>query len=954
MSGRDVLHRYIVNYSLVTSLTLLVAGCGGSGSDSAPQQEQAINQPPEVTISIATTQTEAGVPIEISGTATDDGLPAATLSSTWQVIDPPNANVTIDDPNNLDTLVTFAEPGTYILELSASDTEFTASRRATIQVNAVNRAPEVDAGADQSVTLPENQIVLAGNYTDDDLPGTAPEFLWELVEPVGESVTISSAASLTTDVIFPQAGVYIFRLTVNDGELSTSDTVTITVNSPPVGTLPRPVNQDCIAPNLSPLAPTRITVEKAFPELQHLGEVTALQQPPGDNTNWYALLPKGQIVVFTNNSATTTFTEFLNLETTIRYDTGGELGLLGMTFHPDYRNNGQVFVHYTMEEAVKIKGGNITRLRSVISRFTQINGIWNEEVLLKVNQPGITNNGGTLAFDHNGYLLISFGDGGSDNDSLGLGQDTTALLGSVLRVDVDNGSPYAIPADNPFAGNSLCDDPEIVNNPSACPEIYAYGVRNARQLSVDSAINTIWSSDIGATNRSEINIIGNGNNYGWNIMEGAQCNPNGDLNCDQTGLTLPIYDYEFTDATRNIVGGHVYRSGTIDFLYGTYLFADMATGKIFGTKFLNNQYTTEELLDTDLVIYGFARSQRGEVFVLNPTPGTEAKGNNIWKIVPDLNGTQAGQVAANLSQTGCVDPSSPTQPSPAMISYDVINPLWTDTADKQRYFAIPDGTTINITPTGDFEFPVGSVMMKHFILNGQYIETRLLMHHPEGWLGYSYEWQYDANGNPTDAVLLNTGKTKPIGNQTWHYPSRQDCLECHTADTGRSIGLEVLQLNRDYNYAQQGIYTSNQLLTYDQMGLLSGSPVQTLLDMKLVARDDVVASYEDRAKSYLHSNCAYCHTPIGPFSIDMDLRFTTPLADMNICNRVAMSGDMGLTNPVILNPAGSYEFPDSVLPLRMEADFGSGFRMPPLGSEIVDYDAVDVIKNWINDISYCP
>lgn len=959
MAGHAFLRTHTRYPWLLTLLSIIfigafVAACGGSGGGDGAQQNTPVNQPPQVSITIPTPQTSTGVPLAVSGTVRDDGLPDNNLIVNWQVIDPAGASASIENAGDINTTVTFTEPGTFTLQLSVSDGEFTVSRSIAIQVDAVNQAPVVDAGADQTVTVPDGRIVLSGNFTDDNLSGTPAEFLWQVVEPAGASVIISDASALSTEAIFTNPGNYILSLTVNDGELAASDTVAITVNAAVVGTFPRPVNQTCIAPNLLPLSPTRIAVQPAFPQLPDLGEVNALKQPPGNNANWYAAQAKGSIVEFANTGSASTTSTFLDLQSSIRYDSGGELGLLGMAFHPDYANNGQVFLHYTMEELVRIKKQDVLRLRSVVSRFTQVNGVWNEEVLLKVNQPTAVNNGGGLEFDHNGNLLISLGDGGTDNDSLGLAQDTSALLGSVLRIDVDNGTPYAIPADNPFAGNALCNDPETVNNGSACPEIYAYGLRNPRHISVDSAINVLWASDSGATSRSEINTIESGRNYGWNVMEGSQCNPNGAVNCDQTGLTLPVYDYLFSDATRNVVGGYVFRSGSIDFLYGRYIFGDMSTGQIFATTMQNNQYVTEQLLDTDLVINAFARSQRGEVFVLDPTPGANGIGNNIWKIVPDLNGTQAGEVAANLSQTGCVDPAVPTQASPAMISYDVINPLWTDSADKQRFFAIPDGTTINVSATGNFEFPVGSVMMKHFILNGQYIETRLLMYHPEGWLGYSYEWQYDSNGNPVDAILLDTGKTKTVGNQTWHYPSRQDCLECHTADTGRSIGLEVLQLNREFTFPLLGIYTSNQLLSYQQMGLLSGSSVQDMLGMKLVARDDVLASSQDRAKSYLHSNCAYCHTPTGPFSVDMDLRYITPLAGMHICNQTAISGDMGLVNPVILNPAGSYDFPESVLPLRMEATLDSGFRMPPLGSEIVDVDAVNMIKTWINDLSVCP
>ena len=946
--------QYSINNFFVFGIVLAIAGCGGSGGEEIAQEKLAVNQAPEVEISYSESQTTVGNTISLTATVTDDGLPNNTLSSGWRVVNAPAENVDFSSPLALNTSATFRTAGQFTIEFSTSDTEYTAAQSVMIQVEPVNQAPVANAGLDQATTLPENQLTLTGTFTDDELPGLPHSYLWELIEPQNVAVVIEQPTVLSTGVTLPQEGNYIFQLTVSDGDLSSRDTMTIIVDAPVVGTFPRPTNQTCIAPNLLPLSPSTVTTEQAFPELPHLGEVIAMKQAPGDNLNWYALLPQGKIVEFVNNTLTNTFTDFLNLENIVRYDTGGELGLRGMAFHPDYQNNGELFVHYTMDEVIKVKGNDVTRLRSIISRFSIVDNTWNEEIILKINQPDLTNNGGNLDFDHNGYLLVSLGDGGSDNDTLGMAQDTTTLLGSMLRIDVDNGTPYAIPANNPFSGNNICNDPETVNNANSCPEIYVYGLRKPGYWSVDSAINAVWVGDSGPNSRAEINLIENGNNYGWNIMEGSQCNLILDPNCDQNGLTLPVYDYEFSSPVHNVVAGYVYRGGVLDFLYGSFLFADRFSGELFSSKSQGNQYVTENILNTSMTISGFARSNTGDIYILDPTPGTEAKGNNIWKIVPDYAGTEAGQIATNLSETGCVEPTLPTQAASAMISYDVNNPLWTDNAEKLRFFAIPDGTTINVTATGDFEFPVGSVLMKHFVLNGEYIETRLLMYHPEGWLGYSYEWEYDANGNPVDAVLLDTAKTKPIGDQTWIYPSGQDCLECHTANTGRAIGPEVLQLNRMYTFPENGISTSNQLLSYEQMGLLSATIPTALLENKLVALDDLSATHEERAKSYLHSNCAYCHSPSAPSSFDMDLRYTTALTDMNICNVQAMSGDMGLINPIILNPTGTYDFPNSVLPLRLEADINSGNRMPPLGTEVIDSDAVTIIKNWINDLSFCP
>ncbi|MBK8187501.1 MAG: hypothetical protein IPK77_09845 [Cellvibrio sp.] len=210
----------------------------------------------------------------------------------------------------------------------------------------------------------------------------------------------------------------------------------------------------------------------------------------------------------------------------------------------------------------------------------------------------------------------------------------------------------------------------------------------------------------------------------------------------------------------------------------------------------------------DLV--SFAEDNHRELYAI----GRGSAGQQIVRMNVTNTGLIPGSMPTQLSATGCVQSANPKNPASGMIPYDVKSPLWSDGVDKSRYLSMPNNTQIEVTATGDFNFPVGSVLMKHFIENNQYIETRLFAHTSLGWQGFSYEW----NDQQTDATLLSAAKDKMIGNLNWHYPSAGECLECHTAASGFSLGLETAQLNHDFLYVQTN-RTANQLDTLQQIQL---------------------------------------------------------------------------------------------------------------------------------------
>jgi uncharacterized repeat protein (TIGR03806 family) len=301
-------------------------------------------------------------------------------------------------------------------------------------------------------------------------------------------------------------------------------------------------------------------------------------------------------------------------------------------------------------------------------------------------------------------------------------------------------------------------------------------------------------------------------------------------------------------------------------------------------------------------------------------------------------------VATLLSGTGCVIAQNPSQPASGLVPYHAVAPFWSDGAAKERWLAIPDGTTISVAADGDFTFPNGSVLMKHFRLNGNLVETRLFMRHPDGeWAGYTYEW----NAQRTDATLVQGGKTVTIGDQSWIYPSGNECLACHTAAAGGALGLEIAQLNHDVTYASTN-RTANQLRTLDHIVMFASPLGDPALRSALVDPADASAALGARARAYLHTNCAHCHRPNGPTGVSIDLRFATALSATAACDAQPQAGDLGLANARLIAPGAPER---SVLLERMSRRDAQA--MPPLASNLVDAAGVGVIRDWIASLSSC-
>ena len=337
-----------------------------------------------------------------------------------------------------------------------------------------------------------------------------------------------------------------------------------------------------------------------------LASPTALVQAPGDASRWFAIGQAGTITVFDNDPANATGAPFLDIRGRVQF--GGEAGLLGIAFHPDFANNGEVFVSYTA-------GGPLT---SVISRFRSFDGNQtldptSEEIILTVIQPASNHNGGDIAFGPDGFLYAGFGDGGGGGDPNGNGQNTMTLLGSMIRIDVDIAVGYDIPPTNTFAGGGQCLQGFGGGN---CPEIYAWGFRNPWRFSFDRVTGELWVGDVGQGQWEEVDRVDIGENYGWNTREGAHCfNPSS--GCATAGLTDPITEYDHGLGV-SITGGFVYRGAAIAALQGHYIFGDFGSGRIWSVPADAAIGTAPtELADTAFSISAFAQGVDGELYVVD-------------------------------------------------------------------------------------------------------------------------------------------------------------------------------------------------------------------------------------------------------------------------------------------------------------------------------------------------
>ncbi|MDP5060314.1 MAG: PQQ-dependent sugar dehydrogenase [Maribacter sp.] len=735
------------------------------------------------------------------------------------------------------------------------------------------------------------------------------------------------------------------------------------------------------------------TVTNAFPNLTFIDPVDMVELP-GQN-EFLVVGVQGHIWKIANDENTTEKIELLDIsDKVVTFQDGG---MLGVVLHPEYGVTGSpnaeyvyVFYRYSPVDGTDRTSHRVNGYMR-LSRFNLPVGAnainpASEEVLINIFDRHDWHNGGDMFFGpSDGFLYLSVGDEGLANDFYGVTQQIDKwLFSGVLRIDVDqkggsishpirkqpqnagippDGWPdsftqgYYIPNDNPW---------QDVNG-GILEEFYAIGTRSPHRMTYDAVTGDIWLGDIGQGAKEEISLVNKGDNLQWPYREG-----------DQNGAKVmpdllignekePIYAFG-RSMGRSVIGGFVYRGNKYPELYGKYIFGDHETQNVWSlTKTGENSGDVNFLLNVPTHgagskdgISSFFIDSDQYMYILD-LYGSARDGGVIRKIV------RTGPILdppKQLSQLNVFSDLENLTPVEGLIPYDVNAPLWSDGAAKKRWIALPnngdyntDLEQIGFEREGNWKFPSGTVLIKHFDLpinaNNRNevikLETRFMVFTEDNKAyGVTYKW----NEEQTDAYLIGIDEevsqdytvTKADGTQqtqTWNFPTRAQCIQCHNSVAGYALGLKTRQLNKNYAYPT-GI-TGNQLETWNHLNIFSEDIGDEAKLPKSANINDANSSTEMKVRSYIDANCAYCHRPDGVEGA-FDGRSLTALYDQYLIDTEVVS-HASLPGYKIIAP-NDYE--NSMLYMR-DASMGDD-RMPPVGRNLNDEEYLEQLIGWIEGI----
>ena len=687
----------------------------------------------------------------------------------------------------------------------------------------------------------------------------------------------------------------------------------------------------------------------------------AIRTPPGETNRLFIVEQGGRIFVITNLAAPDK-TLFLDLSAKVLV--GQVAGLFALAFHPGYQTNGLFFVGYNLNTTTAAGTGSHYRVsRFSVSPDNPNVTLTNTEVPLitqRYTGSGVCDD---LLFGSEGYLYIAVGD--PNMDAGGTAQTITSnLFGGILRIDVDNNpgnlapnshpavtTNYSIPKDNPFVGvtsfNGSAVDPAGVRT-----EFYAVGLRNPWRMSLDPISRLLYVGDPGTSVYDEVNTISKGGNYGWPYREGTGSGPKAGSAPAGVNWINPIYQH----TGGAVIGGVVYRGTNCAQLQGAYLFGDWVAGVISSLRYAGTNLVTAQAVTGQAGIVGFGFDpSNGDLLAVS------REGGQVTRLTYSTN-LIGGALPPTLADTGAFADTATLAPNAGIIPYDLNVPFWSDNAKKTRWFSVPGlSSTISFSRDGNWSFPVGTVWVKHFELeltNGvaessRRLETRLLVRTAAGLYGVTYRWGdsltnatlLPAEGLDENFTIYDQGN---IRTQVWHYPSRSECLTCHTPLAGLALGFKTAQLNRDFDYPGA---TQNQLRAMSDAGYFSKALSGFHTMPALSNPTNATVSLEYRVVSYLAANCVQCHQPGGAALGLFDARSTTPLSAAGLIDGPLVNA-FGDPNNRVIKP-GSLEH--SILLSRI-ANLGPN-HMPPLATSVLNQEAIDLVSAWIsggstNDVAY--
>ena len=681
--------------------------------------------------------------------------------------------------------------------------------------------------------------------------------------------------------------------------------------------------------------------------LGHLkfSEALELQTVPG--TGHLLLVERtGRIFTFNPKSDTEPANEIIDL-TKGRPDFDNAFGI---ALHPKYRENKEIFICYALKPGHK-DGTKLSRFK--LSSLSPMKVDPNSEEIILTWLSG-EHNGANLQFGPEGYLYVSTGDGAppSPPDLLLTGQDTRALLSSILRIDVDHRDPplaYRIPLDNPWA------DGAPGKAPGTRPEIWAFGLRNPFKMSFDRKTGNLWCGDVGWEIWEMIFLIKKGGNYGWSAYEASQ-----PIAVDRASplapIIPPVVAHPHSEAA-SITGGYVYHGIQYPELEGAYIYGDWVTGKVWalwydGSKVIRH----EEIADTPHNLITFGQTDDGELYYLNWSSQT-----TIHRLRRNPRSATPSSFPRKLSETGLFADVKTLQPSSGVYPFSIVHPMWEDgTTVLSRLIGLRDHTKLTTTTYLHFDFrtkgsamnyatkwPVGAVLARTIALGdlaltaeerNRPVETQILHYDGEAWNTYSYRWNEagtDADLVPlegADRVFMVRPDRQAVSREPreyrYRFQSRSDCLRCHNTWNNGALAFTPAQL--------QGVPVaqSHELVT---LGLIDSDYLEGTR-AKLEPRDGGFGT----ARSVFHANCSHCHRNDGGGAVQVFMNTDLLTTQMNAVGIVPSQGGLGLKEAKLIDPGDPW---NSVICVRM-AKAGAG-HMPVIGAREADVDGLRAIEDWI-------
>ena len=697
----------------------------------------------------------------------------------------------------------------------------------------------------------------------------------------------------------------------------------------------------------SPEPPLPFQAVPAFPMLKFEDPMHVRWQP--DLQRYFVCELHGKIFSFAHDEQIATADLAVDLKTALRsFDptqSNGVQDVYSIVFDPDFKNNHYVYVMMVLSS----KTGEPLPDGSRVSRFT-VTGDSPPQIDLDSELPLISwlaggHNGCDLAFDNSGCLLISTGDATAPSppDGLQTGQNLTDLLSCILRIDVRGaapGQPYRVPADNPF-----------VEHPNAKPEIWAIGFRNPWRISVDKPSGRVHAGDVGWEKWELVHEVQAGGNYGWSVFEGPEriqpSLPEGPGPIRSPRAVLPHSE------AASITGGFVSHSPQLPELQNRYLFGDWVSGRIWSLSLEDSAGPRLEAV-TPLRIIAFAPDRDGLPLVVNHLNPT-----TLFRLQPAPD--RAAQLVASnsfpkkLSETGLFADTAAHRWNTGVREFHIQHPAWHDGAVARRAIALPELSRASVYSSprpleqiamfnSRLHYPPGTVLAKTLELDGRRIETQVLQFDGRLWQAFAWVW----NADQTDAELAPaTGIEIALPKQpgrTWRIHSRTECFQCHNLWAETSLAFTPEQLHNPSAGA------SSEWLQLVQEGFVTtlDSNEKTTAAESCVRQpltSDPAAPIAQRARSWLHTNCAHCHQQNAGTGAALTMRSHDPDSETGLFDSLPAKGSFGLADARII----ARGHPQRSTLLYRVASAAAG-RMPHIGSREVDFHGVALLTEWIAEM----